>query len=329
MKKPFKKVIIAVIAAVLVLSIGAGAVVYKTVFGSIGKIDNATLETIAPEMEDFETDEGAYEGDVAIKDIELESVELTDDSDLINILLVGQDRLPGEGRQRSDSMILCSYNSSTNEVSLISFLRDLYVNIPGGYSANRLNAPYVFGGFPLLYDTLAENFGITVDGGIEVDFDGFIELIDLVGGVDINLTAEEVPYVCYDYDLEPGMNHLDGELALNYARIRKIDDDFGRTNRQRTVLLALFNKMKSSDVETLMKLLKKGLSMVTTDMSDTQIISLATKLLPKLSTLKVKTYVVPGDENDYYYASIRGMFVIVPDLPVIKNKLETEYLPLG
>ena len=125
MKKPFKKVIIAVIAAVLVLSIGAGAVVYKTVFGSIGKIDNATLETIAPEMEDFETDEGAYEGDVAIKDIELESVELTDDTDLINILLVGQDRLPGEGRQRSDSMILCSYNSSTNEVSLISILRDL------------------------------------------------------------------------------------------------------------------------------------------------------------------------------------------------------------
>lgn len=332
MKKTFKIILITLAALVAVGSIAAGVAAYRTVFGSIGKIDNENIVTVAPEMEDFETD-GKKEDAVEVEpeSVELETVPMTDDEKLINIMLVGQDRRPGEGRQRSDSMILCSYNPKTNELSIISFLRDLYVKIPGGYSDNRLNAPYAFGGFPLLYDTMKENFGITIDGGVEVDFDGFVELIDLLGGIDVQLSYEEAYEVnkeCREYSYcEEGKNHLDGEAALAYARIRSIDSDFARAGRQRTVLLKLYEKAKKSSPETLMQLFKKALSMVTTDMTDGEMISIATKLLPKLASVRISTYTVPA-EGDYQYASIREMSVLVPDLPAIKEKLENEYLPL-
>ena len=91
---------------------------------------------------------------LAPEEVDWSEIEPFLDDDLLNILLVGQDRREGEGRQRSDSMILCSINPATKQISMISFLRDLYVQIPGGYSDNRLNAAYVFGGFPLLMDCL-------------------------------------------------------------------------------------------------------------------------------------------------------------------------------
>lgn len=124
-------------------------------------------------------------------DVEWDFIERIEDNQLVNLLLVGQDRREDESRQRSDTMILCSINLETSEVSLISFLRDLYVQIPGGYSANRLNATYVFGGFDLLDATLTENFGVSIDGNFEVDFTGFKAIIDMVGGIDIELTSAE------------------------------------------------------------------------------------------------------------------------------------------
>ena len=98
--------------------------------------------------------------------------EAINNDGLLNILLIGQDRRPDEGRQRSDCMILCSLNPETKELSMISFLRDLYVQIPG-HSDNRLNAAYVYGGFDLIKETFEYNFGVTVDGCLEVDFDSF------------------------------------------------------------------------------------------------------------------------------------------------------------
>ena len=92
-------------------------------------------------------------------------------SRIVNILLVGQDRLEGEGRTRSDSMILCTFNKRTRELTLTSFLRDLYVQIPG-YGGNRINAAYAYGGMELLEQTLEQNFGVQVDGIVEVDFSG-------------------------------------------------------------------------------------------------------------------------------------------------------------
>ena len=122
----------------------------------INKVSD-TVDVIPPDQEDFETDTSKEPKDIIElkpEEVDWSEIEPFLDDDLINILLVGQDRREGEGRQRSDSMILCSINPDTKQISMISFLRDLYVQIPGGYSDNRLNAAYVFGGFPLLMDTL-------------------------------------------------------------------------------------------------------------------------------------------------------------------------------
>ena len=115
-------------------------------------------------------------------------------------------------------MILCSIDPDTKQISMISFLRDRYVQIPGGYSDNRLNAAYVFGGFPLLMDTLQTNFGVSIDGCFEVDFSGFQSVIDILGGVDIEMTSKEARTI--NIGTEAGVYHLDGTKALAYSRIR-------------------------------------------------------------------------------------------------------------
>lgn len=246
------------------------------------------------------------------------------DGKLLNILLIGQDRRPDEGRQRSDCMILCSLNTETNELSMISFLRDLYVQIPG-HNDNRLNAAYVYGGFPLIKETFAENFGVTVDGCLEVDFDSFEQIIDLLGGVDIELTAEEANIV--GGDAHEGVSHLNGAQALTYTRIRKIDSDFQRTARQRTLLGSVFTKMKNCSLTELMGLVNQILPLMTTDMADDELMSFAFNLAMSLSDLKIETYGVPSDGN-YQNATINGMAVLVPDLYEIKKLIFEEYLPL-
>lgn len=318
------KALLAVLLTFLVIFAAAG-VAGNYFLNKINKVNEVV--TVPAEEEDFETD--VYDGSMDIlepEDVTWNGSDFKNASDekLINILLVGQDRREGQGRQRSDAMILCSFNPETNELSMISFLRDLYVKIPG-YSDNRLNAAYVFGGFPLLTQALNENFGITVDGSFEVDFNGFKKVIDLVGGVDIELTAAEAKLI--GDGAKEGVSHLDGDHALMYARIRKLDSDFGRTARQRNVLNAVFKKVKDCSVSELMELVNEVLPMITTDMSNTEILSLAVKYAPALASLKIETHSVPGDGN-YRNAMIRGMAVLVPDLYEIKKQIFEEYLPL-
>lgn len=322
-KKKGKKGIFIFLAVLLTLVL-SGVVVANQFLNKINRFEE--VETIPAEEEFFETD--PHNGEYEI--IEPESVEWNgenysaSDDKLINILLVGQDRRPGEGRQRSDSMILCSFNPATNEVSLISFLRDLYVRIPG-YSDNRLNAAYVFGGFPLLVDTLYVNFGVTVDGCVEVDFNGFRSVIDAVGGIDVKLTAAEAKII--GDGAKEGISHLDGDHALMYARIRKLDNDFGRTNRQRNVVKAVFNQVKNCSVSELMNLVNTVLPLVTTDMSNYQITSLAMQYAPALANLKMSAHSIPAS-GTYTNAMIRGMAVLVPNLYEAKKVLFEEYLPL-
>lgn len=239
--------------------------------------------------------------------------ELLEEEHITNILLIGQDRRPGEGRQRSDAMILCSINRKTKTLTLTSFLRDLYVQIPG-YQDNRLNVPYALGGMELLKETLKLNFGVQVDGCIEVDFSQFEKIIDLMGGVDISLTASEAAHLnSQGFSLREGMNRMDGKAALQYSRIRYIGTDFGRTNRQRTVLAALLEQSRDIGLGKLHSLLEELLGLITTDMSNGQIIDMALAFFPMLKDLKLSTQYVPA-EGTYQFASIRGMSVIVADM---------------
>ena len=324
MKKK-KRFVVPLVLLLLILGLAATAVITTNHYlNKIVRVGD-TVETVPPEEEDFETDEDVGLPAMEPEEVdwgEPEEVSLGDDA-LLNILLVGQDRRPGEGRQRSDSMIVVSINQETKRISMISFLRDLYVQIPG-YSDNRLNAAYVFGGFPLLKSALYTNFGVSVDGCFEVDFNGFMALIDQIGGVDIYLTAAEAERI--GKGTSEGMNHLDGRQALSYARIRKIGTDFARTNRQRTVLLAAYDVVKQKSLPELLRLLDNALPYITTDMGNAEIYSLAMKLFPMLTSVQIGSYHIPPD-GMYTNVYIRSMDVLYPDLYGIRYILKNEYLP--
>ena len=246
---------------------------------------------------------------------------------ITNILLIGQDRRAGQKKNgRSDAMILCSVNRRSKTVTLTSFMRDLYVKIPNKKN-NRINAAYAIGGIKLLDQCLEENFGIVVDGNVVVDFRAFMKAIDLVGGVDVELTGKEAAYLNattyadqahWDTDLSEGINHLNGNSALAYARIRKISgNDFGRTKRQRKILAALLEKVSKLTLPEIHRLLKTLLEEVSTDLTNAQILGLAMDLLPEIKNYQIKTQQIPA-EGTYRNATIDGMQVLLPDLD--KNK---------
>ncbi len=248
--------------------------------------------------------------------IETTPAEIIDSGEnMINILLIGQDRRPGEKRQRSDAMILCTINKTEKTVTLTSFLRDIYINIPN-FGREKLNTAYVVGGMEMLDSALRENFGIQIDANIEVDFNGFMKLVDMVGGVDIELTKDEANHMNYkgNQDVEPhkvwslkeGVNTLTGSQALAYSRIRYIGTDFARTERQRKVLTSLFEKTKGMSVLELNKLLNEAVTLVTTDMSNSEITNYALDLFPLLTGLAMETQRIPLD-NTYYFELIEGV----------------------
>ncbi len=238
--------------------------------------------------------------------------------DIINVLLVGQDRRPGEPRMHSDAMILCTINKATNTLTMTSFMRDMWVYIPDHYN-ERINVPYMVGGFPLLNDTLNYNFGISADYNFEIDFNGFMTAIDMVGGVEIELTQKEANYLNRrgnwdveedtDWNLKAGVNLLTGSQALAYSRIRAIGDDFERTSRQRTVLTVLIEKAKTLSVTEIYKLMKNMLPLLSTDMTNTEIMGLVMEMLPMLGDLEVVSQRIPLD-GEYSFANKGGASVI-------------------
>jgi len=327
-KKSAKKIVLIVICAILGLILAA--LIAMVIFANsyLGMINRDYDDsTISPsELEEYlnsqtETMDPNYTGSVIDPDDVDWGVHepIESGSQVINILLIGQDRREGEGRARSDAMILCTINKSTKTLTMTSFLRDMYVQIPG-YQDNRINASYAFGGMELLDKCLEKNFGIVVDGNVEVDFGSFKKVIDVVGGVDIELTSAEANYMnktrweeTLGKTFTPGMNHMNGAQALAYSRIRAIDSDFGRTSRQRNVINALVEKAKGMSLSEMNKLLKTILPSLTTDMSNSQILSYAADILPMVNEMEIVNQRIPAD-GAYSDAWIRGMLVLLPDL---------------
>ncbi len=245
--------------------------------------------------------------------------------DIVNILLIGQDKRPGEERSRSDSMIIASINKKSDSIKLISLMRDMYIKIPG-YENNKINASYAFGGMDLLTETVEENFDIGIDGCIEVDFSGFEKIIDKIGGVDIELNEDEAYYLSSTQGLNliAGINSLTGKTALVYARIRYVgNDDYERTERQRKVLVAVFEKLKNADIKTLLELSDEILPLVTTNLTSSQILSLVSRVI-LMEASEIESYRIPAD-GEFLPDTIDGMSVLAPDLPE-NRKLIREYI---
>lgn len=226
--------------------------------------------------------------------IGLRESDVYTDSDVKNILLIGTD-LADYDISRSDAIILASINSKKRTIVLTSILRDSYVEIPG-YGWNRINASYQYGGADLLMSTIEHNFKIGIDSFVQVDFFSFIDLIDSVGGVDIDVDEGEMGYVngyLNQINALLGLDesaanenylttygeqmHLNGAQALAYSRIRYIGTDFQRTQRQREVINALIHSAKQSSPLTWYRAAEKMLPELSTDIEDSDMAILLMK----------------------------------------------------
>ncbi len=297
---------ILLIALIVLLLLAGGLFLFIQIkLGQIGRIGSTTYTE-----EDFDADTSAEDtidsvdwGDAGV---------VTSVDGVVNILLVGQDtRVEGE-RARSDSMIILSINENTEQITMVSLMRDIYVQIPG-YSNNKLNAAYQFGGFDLLDETIETNFGISIDYNVEVDFSGFQDIIDALDGVDITLYQAECDYLNekYDWDLEAGVCHLDGAKALAYARLRYVgNSDFERTERQRTIIQAIYAKLKDESWTTLLDIYDICAENITTDMTNTQIISIALAAY-SMDLDAINSYRIPAN-NAYTNEVVNGMQILVP-----------------
>lgn len=194
---------------------------------------------------------------------------------IVNILLVGVEEI-GNARN-TDSMIVATMNTKTHSLKMTSLMRDIYVDIEG-HSKNKLNSAFAQGGIDLLYDTIQKNFGIKIDGYCMVNFKKFQGIVDLVGGVKVNLTGNEAYYLNHtNYisqkkyrNVKAGENLLNGNQALGYCRVRKRStstesNDFGRTQRQRIVLKAIYSKVKNMNPVEQVLIMNKILGKIKVD----------------------------------------------------------------
>lgn len=214
------------------------------------------------------------------------------DSNVTNILLLGTDsRDVAQDRGRSDTMIIVSYNKKTGEIKMISLLRDSLVPIEG-YGWNRLNAAYAFDGVGLSINTINQIFGLDIQHFIVVDFNGAKNFIDQIGGIDLTLSEDEANFIGVPYSSGP--IHLDGKAALNHMRNRKIGNDFGRTERQREVIVAVFNKILSEkSLPEILEIIQNGMRMVKTNIPAATLTSLAASIVGKTGNISVQLQNVP------------------------------------
>ena len=231
-----------------------------------------------------------------------------------SVLVIGTDGRSAEERGRSDSMILVSMNSKTNEIIMTSFMRDSYVEIPDN-GWDKLNAAYAYGGPDLLMDTIEYNFDVRIDDYVSVDFASFVSVVDAVGGIDIEVSdaeAEQINIILIsevnelmgddrNSDLLSGGGklHLNGKQALSYSRIRNVgNNDFERTERQRRVMSLIFAKLKSFKPSMFKNLASDVIPDVCTNMTELEMYLLSLRV-PFAAGYETKQIQIPA-EGTYY-----------------------------
>ena len=245
------------------------------------------------------------------------------DGDVINILLVGTDsRDPNAEMGRSDTMILVSYNKSENKATALSFLRDTLVQIDG-YGQSKLGHTFAYGGVGLTINTINKQFGLDIQDYVTVNFENLVGIIDELGGIEVKLTEEEAEYYRSNGmpDIQAGTVTLTGSQALAHARNRSLDNDFGRTRRQRDVLYGIYNRvMEKRDPATLMSLINYCMTQVSTNMSVTELYSMATDVV-SAEHLTTQTAAIPED-GTYEFGTYDSMSVLEIDLEANKEYIQ-------
>ena len=308
--------------------IGAGFFMYflsRINYTPLGEFELS--ETIPPDEVDPSADP-SYVEELDPEAMRYAAGNILFDNDIQNILLIGSDSRGGSGYGRSDTMMLLSIDKKSNRLIMTSFLRDMYVKIEG-VKDNRINVSYGYGGPKLLIETIENNFRIRIDNYVRVDFESFVDVIDAIGGINIDMTSKEARELNNNpgryagggtlKKVNEGTNNLDGATALAYARIRHIDSDFGRTQRQRTVMVAMVTKLKSSSVSTILGIADEFLPQIQTDLTSSEITGLIWDS-GALMNYPIEQCTIPA-KGTYSNKKIRGMAVLLPDIEENKKVL--------
>lgn len=259
---------------------------------------------------------------------------------IVNILVIGQDSRAGEDSKLADCIILLTLNKETKTLVMSSFLRDSYVKLPEYYRGhtcgwNRINTSYALGyawygdagAMEMLNITLKDNYGVEVDGNVEISFKTFKTVVNAIGGVDIELYGDEYTKMLewqdafnehYEWlqmsdhvDIHEGMNTLNGDMALEYARERHVnygDSDIQRTNRQRLVIASILDKISKMSLTELNSLIDTVLPQIITDISTEDMMMYIQELTPFLfDDLTLVSQQIPAD-GTYW-----GEMVMLPD----------------
>ena len=310
-KKGRAKRVLCVILSVILLIFGSGLLYYYSILNSMNFKDitkPSNTDSTDPSI-------AALSGDGT--QLSLTDGELLQDSKVLNVMLFGEDNSKGADHGRSDTMIMLSIDNRHKKLKLTSFQRDTYVYIPN-YGYNKLNASYTYGGATLAIQTIEANFGIKIDRYAVVDFNSFIDIIDTLGGIDMELTQDEIDYINYQmYKNEqtdnptlitdaPGVVHLTGQQPLWYSRNRGLSigedgntigidgDDWDRTSRQRKLLETVFNDMKSADLGQIISIVGAVGPLITTNLKKDEITALVSHSLTYLK-YEVVQYNIPAD----------------------------------
>jgi LCP family protein required for cell wall assembly len=289
-----------------------------------------TQTGLSPTPTPFQPEQGGVAGDpgseMGTSDTDPSVIDrtLSKPEGQINILLLGSDIRPDDGGFRTDVTLWVSLNPEDGFVSIISFPRDLYVNIPGwGYQ--RINTAFQYGGFDLLAATFETNFGVRPDYYVMVDFEGFKAVINNLGGIDVQ-TAQNLTDTCGTWinasgycDVGPGLVHMNGDVALWYARSRHSTNDIDRTRRAQEVVEAIFDRLMSLDV--ILKapdLYNAYITYVQTDIGLGEVLN----LLPFASTISanrdIRNYVI-GYDYAYDWYTAAGAQVLMPETAAIQE----------
>lgn len=334
-----KKSCITILIVIVAIMIALVAVVYLVYSHYYKQLDYKQLnsdysiaESISPETENSSNESNSPDDKIENinsyleKNIRENQKELNfDNENVYNILLIGTDNRSKDETGRSDSMIIVSINRETKQITLASILRDTYVSIPK-VGNNRINAAYAYGGVELLLETIQTNFKIKIDQYAMVNFYGFMNVIDQLGGISMDVSADEIE-VMQNYIKElnrlegadenldmlsisdAGNLHLNGKQALAYSRVRYVGNgDFGRTDRQRQVLTQVMEKIKQSNLVQLNDLANVLLPQITTNLTQGEIFSLMLHAGDYMG-YSTSSFYMPID-GSFEYLRIDGMSVL-------------------
>lgn len=299
-------VALALVAAGILFFTGAGR-------GLIGASHKSQLEKALEQSARLRAQEGEFRIQVAPDDL---SVTSGLKEEWHNILLLGTD-MGGEETThgRTDAMLILSVHRGTGQIKLTSLIRDMLVRIPGASRGAKINAANAWGGPLLAVKTVNELLGLNIDRYCVADFNGFMEVVNLMGGTQVELTEAEAKEV--GAQKQEGPQHLDGWQTLAFARIRRLDNNFGRNERQRKVLEALLEQARGLDTNTLMNTVSESFQHLATNLSSQEVLDLINVVLKNRDPMLMLS--LPPAGKYRYEATANGESAVAFNTDTIKE----------